>query len=44
MAVRLGTELSRCARKQLGMARHLRMDLKANYDLPLAGIPLDAVC
>ena len=43
MAVRLGTKAGGLTGKQLGFTSHLRMDLKANHDLPLAGVSLDAV-
>jgi len=43
MAVRLGTKARGRTGKQLGFAGHLRMDLKANHDLPLACVSLDAV-
>ena len=44
LAIRLGTKFGRCAGEQLRVGRHLRMNLKADHDLPLAGIALDAVC
>jgi hypothetical protein len=42
-AVRLGAERRRSAGKQLGVGGDLRMDLKADHDLPLAGCALDAI-
>ena len=43
LAIRLCTERGRSARKQLGLRRHLRVDFKADHDLPFAGCALDAI-
>ena len=43
MAVRFPAISGRRARKELGFRCDLRMDLKADHDLPLTGYTLDAV-
>ena len=41
MGVRLAAEGGRGAREQLGVGRHLRMDLETDHDFPVAGRTLD---
>ena len=43
LRIGLRAERRRRARKQLGVRRHLRMDLQADHDLPFAGCALDAI-
>jgi hypothetical protein len=43
LRVGLRPERGRRAREELGLRRHLRMDLEADHDLPFAGAALDAI-